>query len=436
MKEAKECADYFRSKAAYDRIMTEIYRNFRKFGKAKGNVVISDASMEECYAANEIVGPKEPFLPPVIKFHVSDFEKGLKKTRFGSADLKDITEIYFGKTIVTRKAVNESSAAIRSAVLNSAREKNAGRLCEEWLCALISQKSFGYKSIAGEINTSPDNAEKILGNVCEAINSRENAEPVQLAVMSAEITGDPHYFDNTRTAGRLLLKGLAFTAEMPERGCAEDEKKIYGEFGIEPDNISGMTAAVGVRLYRSGMREHPAFKAFADNGEICLISMANLLDICGADADGKTVIAVENPMVFSALSSTAAEHGCGLLCTYGQLKLSGIRLLQMLADSGCKILYAGDFDPEGLQIADRILCRFSEYDVHSWHMTERDYISIEKGEAISEKRLNKLKSIRSPELVPAAEILAAQKRAAYQELLISQMADDISHGLTDAVSHV
>lgn len=116
---------------------------------------------------------------------------------------------------------------------------------------------------------------------------------------------------------------------------------------------------------------------------------------------GKTIVTRK------AINESSAENGCGLLCIYGQLKLSGIRLPQMPADSGCRILYAGDFDPEGLQIADRILCRFSEYNVHSWHMTERDYISIEKGEAIFEKRLNKLKSIRSPEHAHAAEILAA-----------------------------
>lgn len=434
MNEVKKCADYFKSKAEYDRIMKEIYRNYRKYGEAKGNAVISDATREECFAANEIVFPREPFAPPIIKFKVRDFEKGLNKTIFAGTALKDIIEEYYGEKIVTKKEINESLTEIRNAVFNRVREKNIGCLSQKWLDFLTVQKSFGYKAIVSEINTNPEKAEKILDNVCSAINSRENAEPVLRAVMSAEITGDPHYFDNTCAAGKLLLKGLAFTAEMPESGCAEEEKKIYGEFGIEADNISGMTAAVGIMLYKSDMSEHPAFKAFADKGEICLISMANLAGISRADAAGKTVIAVENPMVFSALSGLAAEYGYGLLCTYGQLKLSGIRLLQMLAESGCKILYSGDFDPEGLQIADKILCRFSEYDVRTWHMTESDYAEIEKGDIISEKRLKKLKSIRSAELLPAAEAISIEKRAAYQELLIFRMVNDITEGLKGAVS--
>lgn len=431
MREAEKCAEYFRSKAGYKRIMEVIYKQYCKYGESKGNVVLSDASSEECDAANEIVDPKRPFAPPLIKFSLRDFEAGLKNTRFGNADLRYITEAYFGKKIVTKKEISAASEEIKNTVFNRVKEINSGCYCEKWLEKMVKQKNFGYKTVIAEINASPDGAEKMLEYVCRAINSGQNAEPVQLAVLSAAITGDSHYFDNTRTAGRLLLKGLACTVGMPESKSAEEEKAVYAEFGIEPDSISSMTAAVGIRLYKSDMREHSAFKIFADTGEICLISMANLTDIGGADTDGKAVIAVENPMVFTALSGAAAEYGCGLICTSGQLKTSGIKLLQMLAEAGCKILYSGDFDPEGLQIADKILCRFSEYDVHAWHMSEEDYNAIEKGDELSEKRLNKLNSIRSDELASAVSAIRSERRAAYQELLVSQMIYDISHGLLD-----
>lgn len=431
MREAEKCAEYFRSKAGYARIMEAIYKQYCKYGETKGNVVLSDASSEECDAANEIVDPKRPFAPPLIKFSLRDFEAGLKNTRFGNTDLRYITEAYLGKRIVTKKEISVAAEEIKNTVFNRVREINSGCYCEKWLEKMIAQKDFGYKTVTGEINVSPGDAEKMLGNICMAINSRQNAEPVQLAVLSAEITGDSHYFDNTRTAGKLLLKGLACTVGMPESKYAEEEKVIYAKFGIEPDSVSSMTAAVGIRLYKSDMCEHPAFKIFADTGEICLISMANLMGISGADTDGKVVIAVENPMVFTALSGAASEYGCGLICTAGQLKTSGIRLLQMLAESGCKILYAGDFDPEGLQIADKILRRFSEYDVHAWHMSAEDYNAIEKGDELSEKRLNKLNSIRSHELVSAVNAIRSERRAAYQELLVSQMIYDISHGLLD-----
>lgn len=431
MSETQKCVEHFKSKSGYARIMASIHKQYCKYGEAKGNIVISEASAEKCDAANEIVNPKNPFVPPLVKFSVRDFEEGLRKTSFGNVDLRYIAEAYCGKKIFTKKEVSAATKEVKNAVFNRVEERNAECFCEKWLKEMVFRKSFGYKSIIREITASPNEAEEMLENVCKAINSRQNTEPVQLAVLSAEITGDSHYFDNTRIAGKLLLKGLACTAGMPKSKHAEEEKAIYAEFGIEPDNISSMTAAVGIRLYKSDKCEHPAFKIFADTGEICLIAMANLMDIRGADTDGKTVIAVENPMVFTALSGAAFKHGYGLICTSGQLKASGIKLLQMLATAGCKILYAGDFDPEGLQIADKILRRFSGYDVHAWHMSADDYNAIEKGDEITEARLNKLSSVQSAELASAVNSIRSERRAAYQELLVSQMIYDISHESLD-----
>ena len=131
-------------------------------------------------------------------------------------------------------------------------------------------------------------------------------------------------------------------------------------------------------------------------------------------------------MVFSELAAAACEHGLSLICTSGQMKYAGIRLIDMLVMSGCEIFYAGDFDPEGLQIADKLLCRYSSGKVHSWRMTPEDYASIAKGDVISESRLKKLDSIVSDELKETARLLADTKRAGYQELLIAQMSEDMA----------
>lgn len=98
------------------------------------------------------------------------------------------------------------------------------------------------------------------------------------------------------------------------------------------------------------------------------------------------------------MTETAIRCSAGLLCTFGQLKLSGIRLVDLLAESHCKIYYVGDFDPEGLQIADKLLCRYSSGSVQSWHMSFHDYRCIEKVDDLSQLRLHKLKNIQSAEL--------------------------------------
>ena len=95
----------------------------------------------------------------------------------------------------------------------------------------------------------------------------------------------------------------------------------------------------------------------------------------------------------------------------------------MLAKSGCRIFYSGDFDPEGLQIADKLISRNSC--IIPWHMSVDDYISLEKSDTISEKRIKILESISNPILKKTAEAILSSGKSAYQELLIENLAKDI-----------
>jgi uncharacterized protein (TIGR02679 family) len=408
--------------------MKELLRIYKKYGELQGYVTLSDATAEECDAATAIVNPKRAFSPPILKFKAIDFDKGLCGTRFKGVLLKSVVECYFGENIIKNTEEKMLRAQNKKDFLNIIADENLNEPCYRWLRAMENDKQFGYRSIMGEYEASEEKAGQILKNVCAAINERcgqKEPEPIQLAVLSAEITGDSHYFDKANLAGRLLIKGLAYIADISEVNSAEEIKEVYESFGIEPDNISGASAAVGIRLYYRDKKEHAAFKIFADNGEICLISAANLSGIFYACSDSKKVFVVENQMVFSALSNTAAHCGLGLLCTSGQIKSAGLKLIDMLVRSGCEILYAGDFDPEGLQIADKLINRYLNPQVHTWRMDTADYNSIEKADFISESRLKKLNTIVSDELHIIADELKISKKAAYQELLIPQMKDDM-----------
>ena len=102
-----------------------------------------------------------------------------------------------------------------------------------------------------------------------------------------------------------------------------------------------------------------------------------------------------------------------------------IKLLDMLVKSGCSIYYAGDFDPEGLQIADKLISRYKGY-IHIWRMRLDDYLIIDKTEPISESRMKKLDKLNDEQLRILGEIIRNEGKAGYQELLISEMEEDIS----------
>ncbi|MGN0713935.1 MAG: DUF2399 domain-containing protein, partial [Anaerovoracaceae bacterium] len=89
-----------------------------------------------------------------------------------------------------------------------------------------------------------------------------------------------------------------------------------------------------------------------------------------------------------------------------------------------KIFYAGDLDPEGMDIADRIWKRYPEQ-VILWRMSPEDYIKSKSEEDISDRRLSMLNRLQNPLLRSTAELIQKEKKAGYQEALLDEMLADI-----------
>jgi len=420
----KEFSGYLKSREEYSRIMECILKNYKKYGGPSGNVIINDASYAECMAATEIISPKRAYKPPVLKFKITDFETGIKKTRYSGISLRELLEEYFDTGIISSREIKNTAEEEKSLFWKSVSEKCAGTTYSKWIKEMMVNQTFGYKTVMTEFRKSAENTKNILESVFRAVRICDgNSTYIQLAVLSAEVTGNPHYFDKSETAGRLLLNCLSCLSGTELTGKSETEKEIYDIFGIEPDNISGAAAVLCLRLYMENGEEHPAYRYFAESGEMCLISVAALNSVTGADCDKKRVFVVENPMVFSALSSAAADNGECLICTFGQIKHSGLKIIDMLLQSGCRIYYSGDFDPEGLQIADKLISRGTG--IFPWRMAADDYRILNKSEDISEKRMKILESISDPVLAETADEIRKTGKSAYQELQIRVLENDI-----------
>ena len=96
----------------------------------------------------------------------------------------------------------------------------------------------------------------------------------------------------------------------------------------------------------------------------------------------------------------------------------------MERDERVSFRYAGDMDPEGLDIAQRILDSFPGR-VHIWRMSGDDYEKALSQEQVSERRLEMMKNLTNPVLKNTARKIREQKRAGYQEMLLEEMAGDI-----------
>ena len=430
MNNDRECAAYFRSRKAYERCMKELLKKWKSYGKTAGRITLKQTTEEERRAIGGIVG--RAFYEETIHFSFSEFEKGLQKTRFAPVNMEKMLEAYAGKSLKTNRELQEEDQFRREKFLKTNqfyfREKaGADSLAFQWIEELLSSKKYGYSLLMREYGKDALQAEEIFCHTGRALIKLEemetSGEELPLAVFAAELSDNPHYFDRGTAAGLLLVHAICFREK---RGLPENThewRELLEDVGIVPDNISSQVHVCGLRL-KKGESWHPAYEAFYENGEPCVVTMENLKDITEAKAIDNQVYVVENEMVFSYLTSSEKKKACTILCTSGQLRSAAVKLLDFLVKSGASVYYSGDTDPDGLGIADRLWQKF-QASVHIWRMGPEDYEKSLSGEAVGRFGLAKLEQLKHPVLRETAEYIRREKKAGYQENLLEELAKDI-----------
>lgn len=430
MNNDRECAAYFRSRKAYERCMKELLKKWKSYGKTAGRITLKQTTEEERRAIGGIVG--RAFYEETIHFSFSEFEKGLQKTRYAPVNMEKMLEAYAGKSLKTNRELQEEDQFRREKFLKTNqfyfREKaGADSLAFQWIEELLSSKKYGYSLLMREYGKDALQAEEIFRHTGRALIKLEemetSGEELPLAVFAAELSDNPHYFDRGTAAGLLLVHAICFREK---RGLPENThewRELLEDVGIVPDNISSQVHVCGLRL-KKGESWHPAYEAFYENGEPCVVTMENLKDITEAKAIDNQVYVVENEMVFSYLTSSEKKKACTILCTSGQLRSAAVKLLDFLVKSGASVYYSGDTDPDGLGIADRLWQKF-QASVHIWRMGPEDYEKSLSGEAVGRFGLAKLEQLKHPVLRETAEYIRREKKAGYQENLLEELAKDI-----------
>ena len=297
-----------------------------------------------------------------------------------------------------------------------------------WLREMFFEKKYGYQTVIREYGRDREQTEKLLKTVGRAIflleNMQETEEEYPLAVFSAEVSGNPHYFDQGTTAGQLLVHGMCYATEKDYPANAHQWRELLLSNGIVPDNISSIVHIYGLRLQING-DWHPAYDAFCRRQEPCAVTMENLQELTVVQPTGDKVYIVENEMVFSYLLKHLEQKKVTLLCTSGQLRSAAVKLIPFLLDSGAEIYYSGDIDPDGIRIADRLWRKYGDR-IHVWRMSGGDYERSLSEEVIGNISMKKLEAVENPVLRETAKEIRKRKRAGYQENILKDLLEDMN----------
>ena len=419
MNKLEQASAYFKENQGYTRLFKGIKSKYISLGQIKGNVIISNPTEIEKQAISGLM-KKDYSKNKTISINLKKMQQMLDESRFSGVDLKDILNQYFKEEISTKKENALKYEIDLKNFFESILEKNRNTYVYKYLEEIIDCKNEIYENLKMYYNREKDILQKELINACKGINNLPK-QKTRIPVFASDITSNPHGFDKKSLCGKIFIMLLCYINDVQRPKNSEELSELLFNNNLLIDDVSNMvlckniTAFTKVEMIEKA-EEHEGWKGFNQYTEPIFLTLYNLsnIDTVKVGKGYKNVVVTENPAVFMAVKEKCKFTDFPLVCTYGQVRLSGIILLNLLIESGLKIYYSGDLDPEGIQIADKLKTRFKDnieflgFDVNTYYQNMSDI-------KLNDTRLSKLDGIKSLELQELCKKIKENRKVAYEE---------------------
>lgn len=397
--ELRQCLEYFQSRPVFDKLFRAVKEKYAGLGRFGGKAVLMGLSAEEKrqlggFLQKDYTECKNVVVP------IAHLEKCVSESTFSSCSLEVVICAYFDENLTVKR--------------------------EE------VKRAKGYEILMQQYREDPENLKSLIGCVFSAIEKLPTGETenqaskrLLLPVFAAEVTGNPHYFGAGTAAEKLLLAYLE--AEAPEDAAtelspAEFKNYLLYRAGILRDDLSNETLVYGIRAWKTDGRGHEGIDGFFREREPVRITLRTLGGLGKIRAGQKNVFVVENPAAFSVIIERYPD--CAVVCVNGQPRLASLILLDGLKAEHT-FCYSGDFDPEGLLIAQRMKERYGDR-MEFWKYEVELYRKYLSGVKLGTTRLRKLDKVYLEELSGIKNCMLKERRAAYQEAMLEEQMKNLS----------
>lgn len=418
------CIGYLRNYVVFGRLLNGFKEKYASLGTAGGQVVLRKVTAEDIEILEGFF-QKNYHGRSSVTITAKLFSKTLQESRFAAVTLEMLLYSWFDGKLIHKKEEKQKLLDRRDQIFLQAAEQHRGTAVQVWITELLAQQDGAWALLNRWYHDDPVRMEALLKYAAAALNHLPAAagKTEYLAVFAARITGDPHYFDEGSDGGTLLNHLLRWYLQKKSGGVVQDHvfpafqrQRVFFEAGILKDDISNYTVVSGLQVRKKSGELHAGMEGFRREGESVQVSLASIAGWGWAICPEGRIYIVENPSIYAVL----ANHWQGriaCMCMNGQPKLASIVLLDLLMKEKIRIYYAGDFDPEGLLIAQRLKAYCGDQFSY-WHMDEAAYQKSCPNKRISEKRQRMLEKVTDPELAMTAKQITKCGMAGYQEKLL------------------
>lgn len=414
----KECRVYFQKRSVYKKLFAKIQEKYAGIGHFGGTFLLNDLTREEKeqlggFFQKDFSGQKS------VRITAKQMEKALQNSRFCDFTWKEILELCLEKPLLIKKEEKQKEEQQREAWFQNIQLRLKNPDFQSWIFEVLQNKKESYLFLLQQYKENKKELEEFLQKTDQAAERLAASEKRELlAVFAAQVTGNPHYFDEGEPAEKCLSSYLKWKLKKERRtglSNAEYKNRIYFEAGILKDELSNDVLTYGLHAWKENGEIHPGIEGFFKCREPLKLTLKTLGGI-GKITGEAEIYMVENPAVFSRLVEKYPDRT--ILCGNGQPKFSVFVLLDKLVP-GSTIYYAGDFDPEGLQIAQNLKKRYTEHFI-LWKYEAEYYQKYKSEVQLDDRRIRKLDKIDLPELQEIKEAMRREKYAAYQEAMIEE----------------
>ncbi|MFC9967627.1 TIGR02679 family protein [Nocardia ignorata] len=198
------------------------------------------------------------------------------------------------------------------------------------------------------------------------------AQGQPLPVFADQTLDDPHALDDGTRLQGMVIRALAVMHGRPVPADSGELRQLWMSAGVADDELSSTVLVAGMGgLDRDGTLGK-MLQVCAEGALAASVTLQQLRTVASLDDAPPMVAVVENPSVLAVAVRRFGRACPPMVCTAGWPNSAGIRLLDLLSQSGARLNYHGDFDGEGLRIAAHVVARVG---ARPWRMSCRDYLA-------------------------------------------------------------
>lgn len=387
---------YFQNKTGFSRFFMKCLEKYQRSGKVVGNVKMENITKEEALAFTNFFGRK--FYPEKdYVLSIKEFLKILQKGRFSNFDFETyFMEIYKNFTRETNKEKKLRKKEIYYQYLENILKKMACSKLKEIFNNIYLTNTTTMQYIKRKYLKNSISLERELLDIDKLLNNIPTK--VTYLPIYASLTGNPHYLDFSSSTSNLFYRFLALylDEEIPKNN--EEKSKLLEKINVYTDPLSNFVIAYNL-IYPF---EIP-FKTMNLNIE-------NIQALERVKGTKNQIFIFENPSILNHLKNLSLD--ISVIITSGNINLAFYKLLEKI-DESTILYYHGDYDPEGLLIAQKLLKKYPDIVLIGYK--KENYIQTKPTKIISKKRLQKLEHIKVNELKEIKECLMEYKKAGYEE---------------------